>query len=40
MQCLIELHLTKWYLIPFASDQSVPGVWGGTWLCLSLRLSR
>ena len=40
MQARIEFHLSVWYLVPFSSHQSVPGVWGGTWLCVSLRLSR
>lgn len=39
MQARVEFHPLVWYLIPFRTDR-VPGVWGGTWLCVSLRLSR
>lgn len=38
MQVYIELHLARWWLVPFTPTNKVPGTRKVTWLCVTISL--
>lgn len=38
-QVIINLHLGTWYLLPFAVNPDVPGLWHVTWLFFTIKIT-